>query len=128
MQFWSLGRSGLFPVNGSPSLKVFTAAIASCGAPRPQVSCYRHRSGWQVVELGLVFHSGNLFRCHFTVALPFWRTSWGSVWYRGNGTPRALKPSRINNPLSSALNRSLIDGGAPRHLYRWERVLLWLGF
>lgn len=60
------------------------------------------------------------------LALPGWLGDW--VWFRSNGTPRALKPSRWDNPVSAALNRSLLGGGGPRPLRRWERVLLALGF
>lgn len=72
LSFWSLGRSGLFPVSGRPSFRALRCAVASCGLPRPFV-----RRGSRLVpgspswwwEAGLSFSSGGLFRCWFLVRL-----------------------------------------------------------
>jgi hypothetical protein len=128
MQFWSLTRTGITPVTGRPSLRAFRAAVHVCGAPTVSVRIAANRtSRW--VELAVQFHKAPLFRCHFTQRLsPTWARKHGSLWFRADGTPRALKPSRWDNPISSKLNTSLADGYAPRELYLWERVLLALGF
>jgi len=51
------------------------------------------------------------------------------VWFRLDGTPRALKPSNWSNPVSRWLNRSLFRPGySSRKLTLRERILLALGF
>lgn len=71
MKFWSLGRSGLFPVDGRPSWRVFRAAVASCGLPRFSVSF--DREGFPARRLllsaRLSFSAGGLFRCWFVASL-----------------------------------------------------------
>lgn len=126
MRFWSLGRSGLFSVSGRPTLRTFRAAVASCGLPRLVFDLNADRTH-RFLEVGLQFHSGDLFRCHFTVRSFRWSRHL-HVWYRRNGQPRSLKPSNFDNPLSSLLNASLFAGSDPRPLKLWERLLLGLGF
>jgi hypothetical protein len=126
MRFWSLGRSGLFSVSGRPSLRVFRAAVASCGAPK-LVFDYGKQAGTSYLEVGLQFMSGPLFRCIFSTRPLSWRTLPG-LWYHASGRPRWFKPGAYNNPISNMLNRSLFAGSDPRPLRLWERALLALGF
>ena len=127
MRFWSLGRSGLFPVEGRPTIRAFRAAVHVCGAPKVSLGITGDRyHRW--VQFELAFHGRGLFRCSFTLRSASWVRSKGSFWYRSNGKPRALKPSRWDNPVTNILNRSLLAGSDPRPLAVWERVLLALGF
>lgn len=126
LRFWSLGRSGLFPVSGRPTLRTFRAAVASCGLPRLAFDVGADRTH-RFLEVGLQFYSGPLFRCHFTVRSMRWSRHL-HVWYTRSGAPRSFKPSNFANPVSSMLNRSLFAGSDPRPLKLWERTLLGLGF
>lgn len=126
LRFWSLTRSGLTPVSGRPTLRAFRAAWASCGRPQLVFELTADRTH-RFLEVGLQFHSGKLFRCLFSTRSFRWSRHL-HVWYTRNGQPRAFKPSNFDNPISRALNASLVDGSAPRNLKRWERVLLALGF
>ena len=81
VRFWSLCRSGLFPVSGRPSLRVFCAALRVCGLPRLRVGVDREGfpSRRRFAFVGLEFFGPTrgvgeyadvlLFRCSFEVRL-----------------------------------------------------------
>ena len=78
VRFWSLSRSGLFPVEGRGSWRLFRCAVASCGLPRPFLGVCRGSSSlapairFGVEFLGRVAPSSGerLFRCWFEVRVP----------------------------------------------------------
>lgn len=73
MEFWSLCRSGLWPVSGRASWRAFRAAVASCGLPRFFVSLDRDapvRGSRLLLSANAEFSSGRLFRCRFSASVP----------------------------------------------------------
>lgn len=74
VRFWSLGRSGLLPVEGRGSWRAARAALRSCGLPRPVTSVdWRGSPGSvrsRVLSLRLEWSSGPLFRCWLAWEFP----------------------------------------------------------
>lgn len=77
MKFWTLCRCGFRPLDGRPSWRVFRAAVAVCGLPRPFVRPEGRPGHGHWLSVGLEFYGPTrgaatgkkLFRCYFEVRL-----------------------------------------------------------
>lgn len=79
VHFWSLSRSGLAPVEGRGSWRLFWRALGSVGFPRLVVVIDGNRTHRFVIAALEFWSPSGLFRCSFTVRSFPWRRR-RSLW------------------------------------------------